>query len=199
MGREVKIELDLVKLTRIYTGGGDKGETSLGDGVRVPKHTLRVEAFGTVDEANATVGLARLYAAGSADEILARVQNDLFDLGADLCVPEDGRRAEGALRITAPQVKRLESEIDQINGSLAPLNSFVLPGGNALAANLHLVRTVARRAERLVTALAVDEPVNENTLKYLNRLSDLMFVMARQANDGGDADVLWTPGATRGT
>jgi cob(I)alamin adenosyltransferase len=188
----------MVKLTRIYTGGGDKSETSLGDGARVPKHSLRVEAFGTVDEANATVGLARLYTEGDADEILARVQNDLFDLGADLCVPENGRRAEGALRITALQVKRLENEIDQVNSKLAPLNSFVLPGGTALAANLHLVRTVARRAERHVTALAIDEPVNENALKYLNRLSDLMFVMARQANDGGDADVLWTPGATRG-
>ena len=188
----------MVKLTRIYTGGGDKGETSLGDGVRVAKHSPRVEAFGTVDEANASVGLARLYADGDADEILARVQNDLFDLGADLCVPEDARRAEGALRITAPQVERLESEIDRINGNLAPLNSFVLPGGAALAANLHLARTVARRAERLVTALAIDEAVNEHALKYLNRLSDLLFVMARQANNGGDGDVLWTPGATRG-
>ena len=194
---EVKIGLYMVKLTRIYTGGGDNGETSLGDGVRVSKHNVRVETFGTVDEANATIGLARLYSDGDADEILARVQNDLFDLGADLCVPEDGRRAEGALRITSPQVKRLEREIDCINEALVPLNSFILPGGTVLAAKLHLARTVVRRAERLVTMLDIDETVNEQVLKYLNRLSDLLFVMARQANDGGDGDVLWTPGATR--
>ena len=187
----------MVKLTRIYTGGGDNGETSLGDGVRVSKHNVRVETFGTVDEANATIGLARLYSDGDADEILARGQNDLFDLGADLCVPEDGRRAEGALRITSPQVKRLEREIDCINEALVPLNSFILPGGTVLAAKLHLARTVVRRAERLVTMLDIDETVNEQVLKYLNRLSDLLFVMARQANDGGDGDVLWTPGATR--
>lgn len=189
----------MVKLTRIYTGGGDKGETSLGDGVRVAKHSLRVEAFGTVDEANAVIGLARLQADTDTDTdaILARIQNDLFDLGADLCTPEQGRRAEGALRITAPQVTRLESEIDRINEALSPLNSFVLPGGSALAAALHHARTVTRRAERLVTALAAEEPLNESATKYLNRLSDLMFVMARQANDGGASDVLWVPGATR--
>jgi cob(I)alamin adenosyltransferase len=194
----VSIGPEMVKLTRIYTGGGDKGETSLGDGVRVAKHSPRVEAFGTVDEVNASIGLARLHANGDADTILARVQNDLFDLGADLCVPEYGRRAEGALRITAPQVERLEGEIDRINEGLAPLDSFVLPGGTALSAHLHLARTVARRAERLVTTLAMDEAVNEHALKYLNRLSDLLFVMARQANDGGERDVLWAPGATRG-
>ena len=187
----------MVKLTRIYTGGGDKGETSLGDGARVAKHTQRVEAFGTVDEANAVIGLARLSADGEADSILARIQNDLFDLGADLCTPEDGRRAKGALRITPPQVTRLESEIDRINGALSPLNSFVLPGGTTLAASLHHARTVARRAERHLTALADGETVNESATKYLNRLSDLLFVMARQANDGGDSDVLWVPGATR--
>ena len=187
----------MVKLTRIYTGGGDKGETSLGDGERVAKHSLRVEAFGTVDEANAVIGLARLSADGEADSILMRIQNDLFDLGADLCTPEDGRRAEGALRITAPQVTRLEGEIDRINEALSPLNSFVLPGGTTLAAALHHGRTVTRRAERLVTALAAEESVNESATKYLNRLSDLLFVMARQANDGGNSDVLWVPGATR--
>ncbi len=187
----------MVKLTRIYTGGGDKGETSLGDGARVAKHSLRVEAFGTVDEANAVIGLSRLHADEDTDAILARTQNDLFDLGADLCTPEGGRRAEGALRITAPQVTRLENEIDRINEALSPLNSFVLPGGTALAAALHHARTVTRRAERLVTSLAAEEPVNESALKYLNRLSDLLFVMARQANDGGASDVLWVPGATR--
>ncbi len=187
----------MVKLTRIYTGGGDKGETSLGDGARVAKHSQRVEAFGTVDEANAVIGLARLSAEGETDSILARIQNDLFDLGADLCTPEDGRRAEGALRITPQQVTRLEGEIDRINEALSPLNSFVLPGGSTLAASLHHARTVARRAERHVTALAAEETVNESATKYLNRLSDLLFVMARQANDGGDGDVLWVPGATR--
>ncbi len=187
----------MVKLTRIYTGGGDKGETSLGDGARVTKRSLRVEAFGTVDEANAVIGLARLHAGDETDAILVRLQNDLFDLGADLCTPEDGRRAEGALRITAPQVARLESEIDRINEALSPLNSFVLPGGTALAAALHHARTVTRRAERLVTALASEEQVNESVTKYLNRLSDLLFVMAREANDGGASDALWVPGATR--
>ena len=132
----------MVILTRIYTGGGDKGETSLGDGARVAKHSQRVEAFGTVDEVNAVIGLARLSADGETDSSLARIQNDLFDLGADLCTPEDGRRAEGALRITPQQVTRLEGEIDRINEALLPLNSFVLPGGSTLAASLHHSRTV---------------------------------------------------------
>ena len=187
----------MVRLTRIYTRGGDKGETSLGDGSRVAKQSLRVEAFGTVDEANAAIGLARLHASGDPDEMLARIQNDLFDLGADLCIPETRRRAAGALRIVAAQVTRLETEIDAMNASLAPLDSFVLPGGSAAAAYLHLARTVTRRAERLVCALAAAEPVNPEAVKYLNRLSDHLFVLSRRLNDNGARDVLWKPGATR--
>jgi cob(I)alamin adenosyltransferase len=187
----------MVRLTRIYTRGGDKGETSLGDGSRVAKHSLRVEAFGTVDEANAAIGLARLHTEGEADQMLARIQNDLFDLGADLCTPEDGRRAAGALRIVAAQVARLEAEIDQMNAALKPLDSFILPGGTEAAAHLHLARTVTRRAERLVCALAAAETVNPEAVKYLNRLSDHLFVLGRRVNDNGAKDVLWQPGATR--
>jgi len=187
----------MVKLTRIYTRGGDKGKTSLGDGSRVPKQSLRVEAFGTVDEANAAIGLARLHADAEADAMLARIQNDLFDLGADLCTPEGGSRGAGALRIVAAQVKRLEAEIDAMNAALAPLDSFILPGGTPAAAYLHLARTVTRRAERLVCALAAEEPVNPEAVKYLNRLSDHLFVLGRRLNDNGAQDVLWRPGATR--
>ncbi|MDH5558634.1 MAG: cob(I)yrinic acid a,c-diamide adenosyltransferase, partial [Alphaproteobacteria bacterium] len=173
------------------------GETSLGDGARVRKDALRVEAYGTVDEANAIVGLARLHTQGPADEILGRVQNDLFDLGADLCRPEDGRKGEGGLRVSAGQVERLETEIDRLNADLAPLESFILPGGTPAAAHLHQARTVTRRAERLTVALAAEETVNDQAIKYLNRLSDLLFVMARHCNDQGAQDVLWTPGANR--
>ncbi len=187
----------MVRLTRIYTRGGDKGETSLGDGTRVAKQSLRVAAFGTVDEANAAIGLARLHTDGEADEMLARIQNDLFDLGADLCTPEEGRRAAGALRIVAAQVARLEREIDLMNAALRPLDSFILPGGTAAAAYLHLARTVTRRAERLVCALAAAETVNPEAVKYLNRLSDHLFVLGRRVNDNGAKDVLWQPGATR--
>jgi cob(I)alamin adenosyltransferase len=187
----------MVRLTRIYTRGGDAGETSLGDGARVPKHALRVAAFGTVDEANAAVGLARLHADGAADAMLARIQHDLFDLGADLCTPEDGRRGAGALRIVAAQVERLEHEIDAMNEALAPLDSFVLPGGSPCAAYLHLARTVSRRAERLVSELATVETVNPEALKYINRLSDHLFVLSRRVNDNGAGDVLWRPGANR--
>jgi len=187
----------VVKLTRIYTRGGDKGETSLGDGARVPKQSLRVAAFGTVDEANAAIGLARLHTTGDDDAMLARIQNDLFDLGADLCTPEDGRRGAGALRIVAAQVKRLETEIDAMNADLKPLNSFVLPGGTPAASHLHLARTVTRRAERLACALAVEEKVNPKAIKYLNRLSDHLFVLSRRLNDNGAGDVLWRPGLTR--
>ena len=187
----------MVKLTRIYTRGGDKGKTSLGDGSRVPKQSLRVEAFGTVDEANAAIGLARLHTSGDEDVMLARIQNDLFDLGADLCTPEGGARGVGALRIVAAQVKRLETEIDAMNAALAPLNSFVLPGGTPAAASLHLARTVTRRAERLVCALAAAETVNPEAVKYLNRLSDHLFVLGRRLNGNGAQDVLWQPGATR--
>ena len=192
----------MVRLTRIYTRGGDKGKTSLGDGSRVPKQSLRVDAYGTVDEANAAIGLARLHADGETDAMLARIQNDLFDLGADLCRPENGRRAaadqkNGALRIVAPQVARLEREIDAMIAELEPLNSFVLPGGSAAAAYLHLARTVTRRAERLVCALAAAEKVNPEAVKYLNRLSDHLFVLSRRVNANGARDVLWQPGATR--
>jgi cob(I)alamin adenosyltransferase len=187
----------MVRLTRIYTRGGDGGETSLGDGSRVPKHALRVAAYGTVDEANAAIGLARLYADGDADAMLGRIQNDLFDLGADLCTPEGGRRSPGALRIAAAQVERLEHQIDEMNASLRPLDSFILPGGSAAAAHLHLARTITRRAERLVSELAQSEPVNAQALKYLNRLSDHLFVLGRRLNDNGAADVLWVPGANR--
>ena len=191
----------MVKLTRIYTRGGDKGETSLGDGARVAKHDPRVAAYGTVDEANATIGLARLHTRGALDQSLARVQNDLFDLGADLCRPEGGAegRAGGRapLRVSEAQVLRLEAEIDEINARLEPLESFLLPGGTPAAAALHLARTVARRAEREITALAEAETVNPQAVRYINRLSDLLFVLARHANDDGAKDVLWEPGANR--
>jgi cob(I)alamin adenosyltransferase len=187
----------MVRLTRIYTRGGDTGDTSLGDGTRVPKHSMRVEAYGTVDEANAAIGLARLHVDPDADAMLARIQNDLFDLGADLCTPEDGRRAAGALRIVAAQVARLEAEIDAMNTALRPLDSFILPGGTEAAAHLHLARTVTRRAERLVCALAAAEKINPEAVKYLNRLSDHLFVLGRRVNDNGARDVLWQPGATR--
>jgi cob(I)alamin adenosyltransferase len=187
----------MVKLDKIYTRGGDKGQTSLGDGARVAKHDLRVEAYGTVDELNAVIGLARLHAEGDADAVLSRIQNDLFDLGADLCTPEDSRRSQGALRIEDSQVERLEAEIDTLNDALAPLKSFILPGGTPAAAWLHMARTVARRAERLVCALAEKEDVNGAAVRYLNRLSDHFFVLARHLNDDGRADVLWVPGANR--
>jgi cob(I)alamin adenosyltransferase len=198
----------MVRLTRIYTRGGDTGETSLGDGSRVPKQALRVEAYGTVDEANAAIGLARLHVeAGSTpgadpdtDAMLGRIQNDLFDLGADLCTPEESDRAArkgSALRIAAAQVARLEREIDAMNAGLRPLDSFILPGGTPAAAYLHLARTVTRRAERLVCALAAAERVNPEAVKYLNRLSDHLFVLGRRVNDNGARDVLWQPGATR--
>jgi len=187
----------MVRLTRIYTRGGDEGETSLGDATRVPKDALRVAAFGTVDEANAALGLARLEADGEMLAMIARVQHDLFDLGADLCTPENGRRASGALRIVATQTERLEREIDALNAALPALDSFVLPGGTRLAAALHLARTIVRRAERLVVALARAETVNAEALKYLNRLSDHLFVLSRHANAAGGQDIIWRPGANR--
>ena len=187
----------MVTLNRIYTKTGDGGETALGDGSRLPKQAPRIAAYGTVDETNSVIGIARLHAEGDMDAMLARIQNDLFDLGADLCVPEDGRRAEGRLRIAPSQVERLEREIDAMNEKLEPLKSFVLPGGTALAAHLHLARTTARRAERLIAELAANEPINPAALMYINRLSDHIFVMARAANAGGMGDVLWGPGANR--
>jgi len=188
----------MVRLTRIYTRGGDGGETSLGDGRRVPKHALRVEAFGTVDEANSVLGLARLHVTGlPADDYLFRIQNDLFDLGADLCTPERDDPPHPPLRIVDAQVDRLEAEIDRLNADLAPLNSFILPGGTPAAAYLHLARTVVRRAERLMTELATVEPVGAPALKYINRLSDHLFVLARWLNGRGADDVLWVPGRNR--
>src|SRR6056297_1911795 len=190
----------MVVLSKIYTRTGDAGDTALGDGSRRPKHDARVDAYGTVDETNAAVGLARLHADGDMDARLAAIQNDLFDLGADLCTPEVADEAEAEyppLRIVAAQVDRLEREIDEMNQDLEPLRSFILPGGSALATHLHLCRTVARRAERLTMELASVEIVNEHAIKYLNRLSDWFFVVGRVANDGGRADVLWVPGANR--
>ncbi|MFZ5792585.1 MAG: cob(I)yrinic acid a,c-diamide adenosyltransferase [Pseudomonadota bacterium] len=191
----------MVRLTRIYTRGGDKGKTSLGTGARVPKHDLRVAAYGTIDEANAAIGLARLHTRGKADQMLARIQNDLFDLGADLCMPEEpgatGKRVASALRILPAQTLRLEQEIDAMNAHLAPLASFVLPGGSAASAHLHLARTVVRRAERLITELAETSAVSPEAIRYVNRLSDHLFVLARWLNKKGRADLLWKPGANR--
>ncbi len=193
----------MVKLTKIYTRGGDKGDTSLGDGSRVRKYDLRVAAYGTLDEANSTVGLARLHAAkmadgGACDAMLARIQNDLFDLGADLCTPSTPNEdPKMVLRIVQAQVDRLEHEIDAMNATLQPLSSFVLPGGSATAAYLHLARTVVRRAEREITELVERETVNPLALIYANRLSDHLFVASRFVNAAESGDVLWSPGANR--
>lgn len=190
----------MVVLSKIYTRTGDKGETALGDGTRVVKNSLRVSAYGTVDETNASVGLARLHSTGDMDAALARISNDLFDLGADLCTPDHENDASAPyprLRIIALQVDRLESEIDAMNANLESLRSFILPGGTALAAHLHLCRTISRRAERLVVELAAMESVNPDAIRYLNRLSDWFFVAARFENHGHGGDVLWKPGLTR--
>ena len=186
----------MVKLNKIYTRTGDDGTTSLVGGGRVSKHARRPSAFGEVDELNSVLGLARLHCKNGADMAgidaqLARIQNDLFDLGADLATAEE---TAPALRITTDQVTRLEQEIDAVNANLQPLTSFILPGGTELAAWLHLGRTVARRAERQMTELAVEEPVNEAAMQYINRVSDLLFVLARHANGVGQSDVLWVPG-----
>ena len=191
----------MVVLNRIYTRTGDGGETALVDGSRVPKDAARVAAYGTVDETNATLGLARLHAGNDLAEGIARIQNDLFDLGADLANPGFEPELQNAerppLRVVAAQVDRLEREIDAMNAALAPLRSFVLPGGGALAAHLHLARTVCRRAERAAVTLAAAEAVNPEAVRFLNRLSDWLFVAARVANDGGAGDILWVPGANR--
>jgi cob(I)alamin adenosyltransferase len=187
----------MVRLTKIYTRGGDRGQTSLGDGSRVAKHDLRVAAYGTVDEANAVIGLARLHTEAAEDAMLARIQNDLFDLGADLCRPGDDPDEVDSLRVQPRQVERLENEIDSLNAALEPLESFVLPGGQPAAAYLHQARTVVRRAERLTTELAAHEPVNPVAVRYLNRLSDHLFVLARHLNDRGKVDVLWVPGGNQ--
>lgn len=190
----------MVILNKIYTRTGDKGDTALGNGTRVAKHDPRVAAYGTSDELNSFVGVARLAATGNMDVALARIQNDLFDLGADLCRPDmasDAGAEYPPLRMIAAQIDRLESEIDTMNADLSPLRSFILPGGTPLAAHLHVCRTVARRAERLAVELAQSEQVNPVAIKFLNRLSDWFFVAARVANDGGKADILWVPGANR--
>ena len=186
----------MVKLTKIYTRGGDKGMTSLTGGERRAKYDLRVEAYGTVDETNAVIGVARLHAKGEADAMLARIQQDLFDLGADLSTPHVDKFSK-ALRMVPVQVTRLEQEIDAMNAQLTPLNSFVLPGGKKASAYLHLARTVCRRAERLAYELSSTENVNYVALQYLNRLSDHLFVMARFLNAKGKKDVLWKPGVNR--
>jgi cob(I)alamin adenosyltransferase len=191
----------MVVLNRIYTRTGDKGDTALSDGSRLPKHDPRVEAYGTVDELNATLGLARLHAEGEMAERLGVIQNELFDLGADLSRPNMDRDADApypVLRIVQQQVDRLEAEIDGMNAPLSALRSFILPGGSMLAAHLHLCRTVARRAERRATELATGGDVNPQAVKYLNRLSDWLFVAARAANADAGGDVLWVPGASRG-
>ena len=192
----------MVVLNRIYTRTGDDGSTALGSGERRAKYDLRVAACGTVDEVNAAIGIARLHAATDPelDAMLARIQNDLFDVGADLCLPDKGRGPGGArLDVTEAQVEWLERQIDRLNTELKPLRSFVLPGGSAAAADLHLARTVCRRAERLIAELK-DKPgesVTPAVLKYVNRLSDFLFVAARFSNDKGTADVLWVPGQNR--
>ncbi|WP_217572707.1 cob(I)yrinic acid a,c-diamide adenosyltransferase [Mesorhizobium sp. GbtcB19] len=193
----------MVKLNKIYTRTGDDGTTGLGTGERRLKSDLRVEAYGTVDEANACIGMARIHTAGAhpaIDAMLSRIQNDLFDLGADLAVPDEGKPLDyEPLRIVSAQTDRVEHDIDLLNKDLQPLKSFVLNGGTPAAAALHLARTVARRAERLMVALAQDpaEHVNREALKYINRVSDFLFVAARAVNDNGNADVLWVPGKNR--
>lgn len=197
----------MVKLNKIYTKTGDHGETMLGDGARVAKESPRVEAYGDVDEANSAIGVA-IAEAASADAPAARdivtlltaVQNDLFDVGADLCAPLSDKEQEGErLRVSDHQIERIEQEIDRLNKNLKPLESFVLPGGSRLAASLHLARTICRRSERRVATLLHGEPgrTNPRAMIYLNRLSDLLFVMARVANDAGEGDVLWKPGEHR--
>lgn len=191
----------MVVLNKIYTKTGDDGTTALGSGERRPKNDLRIEAYGTVDEANAVVGLARLHTADNAplvDQTLNRIQNDLFDLGADLATPDTGEDlGYEPLRITDAQVSAIEEAIDVLNAELSPLRSFVLPGGSAASAHLHLARTVSRRAERLMVDLAAREKVNPSAVKYMNRLSDYFFVASRFLNDKGEQDVLWVPGKNR--
>ena len=193
----MNLEQKMVKLNKIYTRTGDSGETSLVNGMRVSKHARRPSAFGDIDEANSVIGLARLHCADNAkaDAMLARVQNDLFDLGADIATPETDNPA---LRITSSQVTRLEAEIDIMNDDLEPLNSFILPGGSAASAWLHLARTVIRRAERHLTRLATEEVVNQAAMRYVNRLSDHLFVLARRLNNNGKTDILWRPGENSG-
>ena len=198
MGRNLAVNVrdwNMVKIDKIYTKGGDAGQTSLGSGERVYKHSLRINAQGDIDETNAAIGLARLHSEPETLKSLTRIQNDLFDLGADIARP--GSNIDGNLRIQSSQVSWLEAEIDNVNGTLEPLRSFILRGGSETAAFLHFACTICRRAERSMTALAEEEAINAEALKYINRLSDLLFVMARQANDKGRDDILWVPGANR--
>ena len=187
----------MVKLTRIYTRGGDEGYTSLGNGKRVAKYSDRPSAYGAVDEANAAIGLARIEAVARVDAMLSMIQNDLFDVGADLCTPDEENPKYPPLRITQTQVDRLETEIDKMNDQLTPLSSFILPGGSKLAALLHNARTIVRRAEREIVLLNSKEQINALAVKYINRLSDHLFVLSRHVNDNGDKDVLWVPGSNR--
>ena len=191
----------MVVLSKIYTRTGDDGTTALGSGRRVAKYDLRVECYGTLDETNAAIGVARLHTRSepALDAMLARIQNDLFDLGAELCYPDESKDARGRLSVSDVQVERLEGEIDALNRELQPLRSFVLPGGTQAASFLHLARTISRRAERLMVALSArpNEPVGGSALRYINRLSDFLFVAARYANDKGKSDVLWVPGQNR--
>ncbi len=193
----------MVVLNRIYTKTGDAGTTALGTGERVSKTSLRIAAYGTVDETNSTIGMVRVHLGDSeprVDAMLVRIQNDLFDLGADLCVPDRGQKLPyEPLRMSEAQVSRLESEIDEMNAELQPLRSFILPGGKPAAAALHVSRTVSRRAERCMVELSADpdEPVSAAGLKYINRLSDFLFVAARYVNDRGRSDILWVPGQNR--
>lgn len=186
----------MIRIDRVTTRGGDSGETSLGDGKRVRKDALRIEAIGAVDEANAALGLLRLHADAATDALLARIQNDLFDYGADLCVPGD---AGGRLRMTDASCARLEAEAEAMRASLPPLTSFILPGGSTAAAHAHVARTVTRRAERRVVALAQAETINPVLLRYINRLSDYLFILGRVLNDNGARDVLWVPGGASAT
>ena len=187
----------MVKLTKIYTRGGDEGYTSLGNGQRVPKYSHRPVAYGAVDEVNAAIGLARVESRNNVDEMLSRVQNDLFDVGADLCTPYQEDPKYPPLRIVQAQVDRLEAEIDDMNSKLESLSSFILPGGTKLAALLHNARTIARRAEREIVLLGANETINPLAVKYINRLSDHLFVLSRHVNGNGELDVLWIPGDNR--
>lgn len=187
----------MVKLDKIYTRGGDKGETSLTDGSRAKKYAPRVDAYGSIDESNAVIGIVRLHTSGELDDMLGRIQNDLFDLGADVSLPSGTKFEEHALRISHEQVTRLEHEIDQMNEDLPALKSFTLPGGSAASAYLHQARTVVRRAERLLVQVSEEEEISEVAIKYLNRLSDHLFVMSRKTNNNGQDDVLWVPGQNR--
>ena len=192
----------MVKLTKIYTRGGDKGATSLSDGTRLPKYADRITAYGSVDELNSIIGVARLHTDGSGDKMLETIQQDLFDLGADLATPakdiEDNfKPCEMVLRVSQKQIDRLEAEIDQMNENLSPLNSFILPGGSASSSHLHLARTVARRAEREAVKASEADTINPLAITYLNRISDHLFVLARHYNDDGKSDILWVPGINR--